>query len=156
MLNYNSDHYSEHSLQNEETFIDLINENDFSRLVHPKSPENRGFGIGHIVRQYMSGVGVITERYVSDDDMLFYDSTGRSSDNYSISNSDKNSSEYLTEEEELREDINLPENCPCYEKVLNDKLKKRGFLNNIFTSVLNLKAQIYKILYKYILYILHK
>lgn len=149
MLTSNSDNNTQQDLQDEETSIDLIDENDFSPLAYPKSRENRGFGRGHIVRQYMSGVGVITERYVSEEDMLFYDSTGRHSDN-STSNSGENSREYLTEEEEeeVKEEITVPENCPCYEKALKDELKKREFLNIIFTFILNLKSQIYKIFCK--------
>lgn len=148
MLTSYSDNNTEQDLQEEETSIALIDENDFCSLAYLKYRGNRGFGRGHIVRQYMSGVGVITEKYVSDDNLLFYDSTGRSLDNYSTSNSAENSHEYLTEDEEVKEEIIIPENCPCYEKAFKDEMKKRGFFNNIFTLILNLKSRIYKILFK--------
>jgi hypothetical protein len=77
----------------------------------------------------MSGVGVITERYVSDEDLLFYQS-GNNSDS---SKSDvKSNSTLINEEEEVEEEesnIIVPVNCPCYEKSLEEYYKKKNSMN---------------------------
>lgn len=92
----------------------LINKNEFNILDRFTPKKNPKFGRGHIVRQYMSGVGVITERYESDEHLLFfqsvYDSDGSKSDIKSNSTS-------ITEEEVDKEELNtiMPVNCPCYD-----------------------------------------
>lgn len=150
METFNDDINIQQDSQDNDMSTGLMDKNDFGSATRPESRENRGFGHGHIVRQYMSGVGVITERYVSDDDMLFYESTGRSSDNDSTSIISDNSHNYLAAEEEKEEEedetLNVPENCPCYEKALQDELKKNGFLKKIFRLILNFKSRLYKIL----------
>lgn len=97
----------------------LINKNEFNILDRFTPKKNPKFGRGHIVRQYMSGVGVITERYESDEHLLFfqsvYDSDGSQSDIKSNCTS-------ITEEEEEKEEVEeeelntiMPVNCPCYD-----------------------------------------
>lgn len=119
---------------------------------------SRGFGRGHIIYQYMSGVGVITERYVSNSGILLYQSR-HSSDPF-ISKSDVKSRESLTmeeEDEEVKEvkeveeeedddeefDTSMPVNCPCYEyalKIQYESFQRVGLFRNIISKLFNFKS----------------
>lgn len=79
----------------EQDQINPMNNDDFNDLDQHKLQEKRGFFRGHIVYQYMSGVGVITERYVSNSHLLIYQSP-HSSHLSITSNSDVKSRKSLT------------------------------------------------------------
>lgn len=130
MLNTNSDT----QLQNNSSI--KYNENNLNYSDRFKPQENHKFGRGPIIRQYMSGVGVITERYISDDNLLYFES-GNLSDP-STSNYDVRSLDYLTEEEEKEEEkimTTMPVNCPCYEKACEEEFKRKRSLKNFFLSI---------------------
>lgn len=120
-----------HHNDRNKTSTSLINKNNFSYLDRFTPKKNQKFGRGHIVHQYMSSVGVITERYVSDEDLLSYKTTygsdGPKSRTYVKSNSILNKKQEEMEEEELS--INVPVNCPCYEIYLKEYYKKHNSLN---------------------------
>lgn len=133
MLNTNSNI----NLQNNSS-ITLMNGNNFNYLDRYKPQENHKFGRGHIIRQYMSGVGVITERYISNDHLLFFES--RNTSNQSVSTSDVKSLESKIEEEQQKEVVEqfnttMPINCPCYDKAFKKELKKNRSFKNIFLSI---------------------
>lgn len=124
-------------LQNNSS-ITLMNENNFNYLDRYKPQENHKFGRGHIIRQYMSGVGVITERYISNDHLLFFES--RNTSDQSVFTSDVKSLESIIEEEKQKEEVEqfntiMPINCPCYDKAYKKELKKNRSFKNIFLSV---------------------
>lgn len=121
---------SDYNIQNNSSTA-LMNENNFNYLDQYKPQENYKFGRGHIIRQYMSGVGVITERYIPDDHLFF------ESGNSLTSISDVKSLENLFEEEENEEEecnTTVVVNCPCYEKAWDEELKKSRSFINIFLS----------------------
>lgn len=133
MLNTNSNI----NLQNNSS-IKLMNENNFNYLDRYKPQENHKFGRGHIIRQYMSGVGVITERYISNDHLLFFES--RNTLDQSMSTSDIKSVESKIEEEQQKEKVEqfnttTSINCPCYDKAYKKELKKNRSFKNIVLSI---------------------
>lgn len=79
-----------------------------NRLTGRESPgerRRRVFGRGRVVRQYMSGVGVITERCASDDDLLHYgDVLPRRRDPASVLFENANATNGNEEEEEEEEE----------------------------------------------------
>lgn len=122
-------------------------ENNFNYLDRYKPQENHKFGRGHIIRQYMSGVGVITERYISEDHLLCFELENHS--DQSMSNIDAKSFEMEEQEEEEEEKIftTIPVNCPCYEKACEEELKKNRSFKNIFLSMFQtFKSEITKLL----------
>lgn len=113
------------------TSTSSVKKTDFNYLDRFTPKKNQKFGRGHIVRQFMSGVGVITERYVSDEDLLFYQS-GYDSDGSKSTSGAKSNSTLINEEEEVEEEelnIILPVNCPCYEKSLEEYYKRKKSMN---------------------------
>jgi len=141
MLNTNSDTQNNSSIK--------YYENNFNYFDRYKPQGNHKFGRGHIIRQYMSGVGVITERYIPNDHLFFFKS-GNPSD-HSTSNCDVKSLEHLIEEEEEEEEekiiTTMPVNCPCYEKACEEELKKSRSFKNIFSSIFQtFKSEIIKLL----------
>lgn len=108
-------------------------EKKFNGLDQNKNGKQKSFGRGHIIRQYMSGVGVITERYIPDNEILFYESTERSS-NYSTTSDDKSHVSSSEDEEDTTNNFE-PMNCPCYEKSLSVERKKIGMFRKIFPSI---------------------
>lgn len=119
----------------------LIYENNSNVLEHLENREHRIFGRGHIIRQYMSGIGVITERHVPDDEVLYYESAERSLDYSESSIIDDRSHGSSTEEEEETVNMFEPVNCPCYEKSLKEEREKSGMLKNIFSLIFNFKRK---------------
>jgi len=115
-----------------------MNKNYSNYLDQQKPQENHVFGGGHIIRQYMSGVGVITERYIPDYYLLFFESANTSDQSASIS--DVKSLEYLMGENEQKEEeekcnLTIPINCPCYDKAWKEELRKNRSFMNILSSV---------------------
>uniref|UniRef100_A0A2S2PA95 Uncharacterized protein n=1 Tax=Schizaphis graminum TaxID=13262 RepID=A0A2S2PA95_SCHGA len=124
--------------QNNSSTTLMMNKNNSNYLDRHKPQENHVFGGGHIIRQYMSGVGVITERYIPDYYLLFFESESTSDQSTFIS--DVKSLEYLIEEEEPEEkeekcNSTIPKNCPCYDKAWKKELRKNRSFKNIFSSV---------------------
>jgi len=143
MLNNISDTQLQHNLSIK------YYENNFNYFDRYKPQENHKFGRGHIIRQYMSGVGVITERYISDDHLLY--SKSENHPDQSTSNIDAKSFDYLMgEQEEGKEETiitTIPVNCPCYKKACEEELKKNRLFKNIFLSVFQtFKSEITKLL----------
>jgi len=93
----------------------------------------------------MSGVGVITERFIPDDDLLYYDPTERTSSSISFENTNSRGSstngedgEEEEEEEQVEEEksnVAMSVNCPCYEKAFEKDHEKLGLFKNIFASI---------------------
>lgn len=122
------------SLSNGDFSISKI---DTSQLDQRTLYKKRKFGRGHIVRQYMSSVGVITERYASDENLLYDESQYSSKD--SISDT-KSSQMLLTDGEESV--IAVPVmNCPCYEKACKEELKKQGVFKKMLSLIKKCKLK---------------
>lgn len=120
----------------ENTSIKLINENDFDSSKSQKAKNGQKFSRGHITSQYMSGVGVITVRYVDDENLLFCEPEN-SADQYS-STLDLKPHESSTDQEEDEEDgpnTIVPVTCPCYERALKDEYNKRRYFKCIFSRI---------------------
>lgn len=148
---------SEKTYQEQDNVCPLISSSDEKDLNDwlegkKKTMVNRGFGRGHVVRQYMSGVGVITERYVPED-MLFYkpghssgSHDGSSTSVFSVSSGGEGRGGGTQEErDDDGDELNtiLPENCPCYEKWLQEERKRTTgfFRNKLFSSILRFKKK---------------
>lgn len=122
--------------------VDLINKNNFNCLSRDKVHKNRAFGRGHVVRQYMSGVGVITERYVPDDELLFYES-GSSLDDSSSLSSAKSHEIFIDKDNEELNTTTVMIDCSCYEEAIEKERKNNLFLqkqktkNSLFASILS-------------------
>lgn len=127
-------------------------ENNFNYLDRYQPQENHKFGRGHIIRQYLSSVGVITERYISNDHLLFFKSenlSDQSTSNYYVKSLENviGGEEEEEEEEEEKTITTLLVNCPCYEKALEEELKKNRSYKNIFLSMFQtFKSEITKLL----------
>lgn len=143
MSNTNSDSQNSSSIK--------YYENNFNYLDRYQLQENHKFGRGHIIRQYMSSVGVITERYISNDHLLFFKSenpSDQSMSNYYVKSLENViGGEEEEEEEEEKTITTMPVNCPCYEKAFEEELKKNISYKNIFLSMFQtFKSEITKLL----------
>lgn len=93
---------------------------------------NRAFGGGRVVRQYMSGVGVITERHVPDDDLFFYES----SDRFSVASGSDGLFTYRALQdtgEDCKEPSAFATHCPCAEKAYEARGANSGLFANVFS-----------------------
>lgn len=117
----------------------LINENDFNCLNSQKAKHCQKFSRGHIIHQYMSSVGVITERYVQHENLLFCEPE-HILDQSSLISDVKPCKSSTDHEEDEDNDSNtiVSINCPCYEQALIKEYKKQGYLKNMFSRILNL------------------
>lgn len=129
--------YSNTNLQNNSSAITLMDENNLNYFDQHRSQENQKFVRGHIINQYMSGVGVITERYIPDEHLLFFDSKHPLDQSTSLS--DVKSLLSIKEEEQEEEHkqftLTVPVNCPCYEKSREEEFKNNESHKSIFASM---------------------
>lgn len=108
---------------------------NFERLRNPQQTrKSQAFGGGRIVRQYMSGVGVITERHVSDDESLLFEPTHSSSVPPIVSQTSSRVSLFEDEEEEDSEISVDTIICPCDVNAIGteNRRKKNSSANIIF------------------------